>query len=137
MSENQHIEEVQEQDVEAPEVQEPGVVEPVGVEDEAQEAQEATQEAAQEPEEQPVSNDHAERLHAALARLDGRLQDVTDLPFDENNLDEGAMTQAITELLERKPHLRKREVAGDIGAGNRGSARPDPIDLIKVIRGIS
>ena len=130
MSENQHIEEVQEQDVEAPEVQEQDVVEPVDVADEVQEA-------AQEPGEQPVSNDHAERLHEALARIDGRLQDVTDLPFDENNLDEGAMTQAITELLERKPHLRKREVAGDIGAGNRGSARPDPIDLIKVIRGIS
>ena len=130
MSENQHIEEVQEQDVEAPEVQEQDVVEPVDVADEVQEA-------AQEPEEQPVSNDHAERLHEALARIDGRLQDVTDLPFNEGNLDEGAMTQAITELLERKPHLRKREVAGDIGAGNRGSARPDPIDLIKVIRGIS
>lgn len=133
MSDSQSIEEVQEQGVEAPEVQEQGVVEPVGVEDEAQEAQEA----AQEQEEQPEGNDHAERLHTALARLDGRLQDPTDLPFDENNLDEGAMTQAITELLERKPHLRKREVAGDIGAGNRGSARPDPIDLIKVIRGIS
>lgn len=130
MSENQHIEEVQEQDVEAQEVQEQDTVDPVDVADEAQEA-------AQEPEEQPVGNDHAERLHTALARLDGRLQDVTDLPFDENNLDEGSMTQAITELLERKPHLRKREVTGDIGAGNRGSARPDPIDLIKVIRGIS
>lgn len=130
MSDSQNVEEVQEQDVEAPEVQEPDVVEPVDVADEAQEA-------AQEPEEQPEGNDHAERLHTALARLDGRLQDPTDLPFDENNLDEESMTQAITELLERKPHLRKREVAGDIGAGNRGSARPDPIDLIKVIRGIS
>lgn len=134
MSENQHIDEVQEQDMEAQEVQEPGVVEPVAV---AEEAQEVEQEAAQEPEDQPVGNDHAERLHTALARLDGRLQDATDLPFDENNLDEESMTQAITELLERKPHLRKREVAGDIGAGNRGSARPDPVDLIKVIRGIS
>ena len=134
MSENQHIDEVQEQDMEAQEVQEPGVVEPVAV---AEEAQEVEQEAAQEPEGQPVANDHAERLHTALARLDGRLQDATDLPFDENNLDGESMTQAITELLERKPHLRKREVAGDIGAGNRGSARPDPVDLIKVIRGIS
>lgn len=132
MSENQHIEEVQEQDVEAHEVQEQDVVEPV-----AEDVADEVQEAAQEPEEQPVGNDHAERLHEALARLDGRLQDVTDLPFDENNLDEESMTQAITELLERKPHLRKREVAGDIGAGNRGSAWPDPIDLIKVIRGIS
>lgn len=134
MSDSQHIDEVQEQDMEAQEVQEPGVVEPVAV---TEEAQEVEQEAAQEPEEQPVDNDHAERLHTALARLDGRLQDATDLPFDENNLDEESMTQAITELLERKPHLRKREVAGDIGAGNRGSARPDPVDLIKVIRGIS
>lgn len=131
MSDSQNIDEVQEQEEEA---QEAGVVEPVGV---AEEAQEDAQEDAQEAEEQPVDNDHAERLHTALARLDGRLQDATDLPFDENNLDEESMTQAITELLERKPHLRKREVAGDIGAGNRGSAQPDPVDLIKVIRGIS
>lgn len=133
MSDSQNVEEVQE----TQEVPGQDGVEPVAVEDEAQEGQEDAQEDAQEPEEQPVANDHAERLHTALARLDGRLQDPTDLPFDENNLDEEAMTQAITELLERKPHLRKREVAGDIGAGNRGSSQPDPVDLIKVIRGIS
>lgn len=75
------------------------------------------------------------RLFEALVKADGRLQDATDLPFDEALLDVG-LEDAITELITAKPHLKARRVQGDIGAGKRGSSS-DEFDLLGAIRNMS
>ncbi|MHA7664467.1 hypothetical protein [Mycolicibacterium sp. HS_4_1] len=63
----------------------------------------------------------ATRLHTELVRATGRLADPTDLPFDPKHLDDPeALSSAIAELLEAKPHLATRRPTGDIGQGNRG-----------------
>ncbi|MGB3303725.1 MAG: hypothetical protein WBA98_13645 [Gordonia sp. (in: high G+C Gram-positive bacteria)] len=60
----------------------------------------------------------AHRLHRALVVADGRLHDPTDLDFDEAHLDDGdALTEAVADLLARKPHLAARRVTGDVGQG--------------------
>lgn len=59
----------------------------------------------------------AQRLHRALVEKSGRLQDPTDLPFDETHLEGDNLTAAIDELLAKKPHLAARRVAGDVGQG--------------------
>lgn len=60
----------------------------------------------------------AQRLHTALVGATGRLQDPSDLPFEESHLDDPeALETAITDLLERKPHLASRKPLGDIGQG--------------------
>ena len=121
--------------VDAPEVAEDAHHEDVGTAVEDHEAGAASEPAGDEPAE--VDDTVDRRLHAALVALDGRLQDATDLPFDPGHLDdEEALTEAITELVERKPHLKKREFAPDIGGGNRGSAAPESPDLINIIRGM-
>lgn len=75
------------------------------------------------------------RLLTALVTADGRLQDPTDFPFDPEFLDdEDGLTKAIDNLIETKPHLKKRRVGGDIGAGNRGDSAPEVPDLINIIR---
>lgn len=79
----------------------------------------------------------AERLHAELVKADGRLQDPTDLPFAAEHLEGEKLTTAITELLERKPHLKSRRVSGDIGAGSRGESTAKAPDLISMIRNVS
>lgn len=64
------------------------------------------------------ADEYARRLHKALTAATGRLQDAEDLPFDASHLDDPeALEAAITELLERKPHLATRRVTGDIGQG--------------------
>lgn len=77
----------------------------------------------------------AHRLHRALVRSDGRLQDPSDLPFSDDHLaDDGdALTAAITELLERKPHLGARRPTGDVGQGAE-SGRQD-VNLLGILRG--
>ena len=76
------------------------------------------------------------RLHDALVRLDGRLQDATDLDFDPKRLEgDGGVEAAITALLEAKPHLAKRAPSGDVGAGVRGEVDAAP-DLISIMRGM-
>ena len=61
------------------------------------------------------------RLHRELVKADGRLQDASDLDFDEAHLeDDEALKAAIDSLLESKPHLKARRATGDIGAGKRG-----------------
>lgn len=60
----------------------------------------------------------AHRLHTELVRGTGRLVDPSDLPFrDEHLADTDAMTEAIDELLRRKPHLGKRTPASSPGQG--------------------
>lgn len=75
-----------------------------------------------------------QRLHAALVAQDGRLEDPTDLPFDAAHLeDDTKLKEAIAELIARKPHLKARKFAGDVGAGTRGDAADT--DLLSLIRG--
>lgn len=65
----------------------------------------------------------AQRLHVELVRATGRLADPTDLPYDAEHLeDSDALSAALDDLLERKPHLATRKPAGDVGQGQRGSA---------------
>lgn len=84
-----------------------------------------------------TADELAARLHEQLVKADGRLQDHTDLPFDPEHLDGEKLTEAIDELLERKPHLRSRKAGGDIGAGTRGDAGNPSTDLIGLIRNIT
>ncbi|ALC07142.1 hypothetical protein CDES_14085 [Corynebacterium deserti GIMN1.010] len=77
-----------------------------------------------------------QRLLTALVKADGRMQDPTDFPFNAEHLDnEESLAEAITKLLEAKPHLKKRtnHVTEDIGAGVRGD-KPNDFDLLSVIR---
>jgi len=65
----------------------------------------------------------AERLHRALVEADGRLADAADLPYDEKHLDDGeALSEAITALLEDKPHYGARRLPStDVGQGRNES----------------
>jgi hypothetical protein len=76
----------------------------------------------------------AGRLHLALVTAAGRLADPSDLPFNAAHLEsDEALSAAIDELLERKPHLASRRVAGDIGQGAGGTA-PVGTDLAGILR---
>ena len=75
----------------------------------------------------------AQRLHAALVAADGRLQDPSDLNFDEAHLDGDGLKNAITDLVTRKPHLAARKVAGDVGQGSRNGT--GTVDLLGMLRG--
>jgi hypothetical protein len=76
----------------------------------------------------------AERLHLELVRATGRLADPTDLEFDEAHIDDAdALTDAIDELLTRKPHLATRRPSGDIGQGQRGSVA-QPFSLLQMLK---
>lgn len=60
-----------------------------------------------------------------------------DLEFNQAYIDdEKALADAITDLIERKPGLRARQVSGDVGAGNRGASSAEAPDLISIIRGL-
>jgi hypothetical protein len=76
----------------------------------------------------------AQQRHESLVRLDGRLQDFTDLPFDPDAvLEAEAIAETITELIGAKPHLKSRKPTGDIGQGMRG-ADGAPFSFIDAIR---
>lgn len=75
----------------------------------------------------------AHRLHRALVEATGRLQDPTDLPFDEDHLeDTDKLSVAIDELLTVKPHLAARRVTGDVGQG--ASSPSGSVDLLGLLR---
>lgn len=79
----------------------------------------------------------AHRLHTALVAADGRLADPADLEFNEEHLDDPeALAAAVAELIERKPGLRAQKLRGDVGAGDRGTRKSPPADLISLIRGL-
>lgn len=76
----------------------------------------------------------AQRLHVALVAATGRLQDATDLPFDESHLaSEEALTAAVEALLVNKPHLASRKTFGNIGQGP--SAVASDVSLAGLLRG--
>jgi hypothetical protein len=75
----------------------------------------------------------AERLHTALTAATGRLQDPSDLAYDDAHLgDPDALTSAVDELLARKPHLASRRPSGDVGQGATGG--PEAVDLAGMLR---
>lgn len=77
------------------------------------------------------------QLHTALVKLDGRLADPEDLPFNEEYLeDPDALAEAVTDLVARKPGLKAQQFSGDAGAGARGDKPKPPADLISLIRGM-
>ena len=75
----------------------------------------------------------SQRLHLELVRATNRLADPSDLPFDENHLEDvSILDAAIDQLLAAKPHLASRRPSGDIGQGATGSA--DTVDLAGILR---
>lgn len=79
------------------------------------------------------ADDLGQRLHTALVTATGRLADPTDLPFDEQHLDDiELLTAAVDDLLARKPHLASRRPAGDVGQGARPEAAS--VDLAGLLR---
>lgn len=78
-------------------------------------------------------DEYAERLHTALTAATGRLQDPSDLSFDQSHLDDPeALETAIQELLANKPHLASRKPSGNIGQGVTKTT--DTIDLAGLLR---
>lgn len=76
----------------------------------------------------------AQRLHEALVAATGRLQDPSDLAFNEEHLDDPeALQAAIEDLLARKPHLASRRPLGDIGQGVTNGNTGD-VDLAALLR---
>jgi hypothetical protein len=60
---------------------------------------------------------YAPRLHTELVRATGKLADLTDIPFDENHLDDpDALQAAVDGLLAREPHLANRRPTVDLAA---------------------
>ena len=79
-------------------------------------------------------DDLAHRLHVELVRATGRLADPADLEFVEEHLtDPEALADAVESLIERKPHLAARRVAGDVGQG-AGSPGGGSVDLAGLLR---
>ncbi|TFD80540.1 hypothetical protein [Cryobacterium psychrophilum] len=79
------------------------------------------------------ADDLAARLHTALVTATGRLQDPTDLVFDEAHLTDGAsLTAAVDALLVSKPHLASRKTFGNIGQG--ASTATDTFSLSGALR---
>lgn len=77
------------------------------------------------------------RLHTALVAADGRLADPSDLPFDAAHLDDpDALAAAVTDLVKNKPGLKAQKFTGSIGAGDRGTPKKAPVDLISLMRGM-
>lgn len=76
----------------------------------------------------------AHRLHVTLVSATGRLADPTDLEFDQAHLeDDGlSLTEAIDELLKRKPHLASRKPRGNVGQG--ASTPGGGVDLAALLR---
>lgn len=78
------------------------------------------------------ADDLAQQVHRLLVEQTGRLADPEDLPYAEENVDnEEALTEAIDDLLERKPHLASRRPRGDVGQGVTGQ---EPTDLAAILR---
>lgn len=75
----------------------------------------------------------SQRLHLELVRATGRLADPTDLPFDENHLEDvSILDAAIDQILAKKPHLASRRPSGDIGQG--ATAEAATVDLAGILR---
>ena len=77
----------------------------------------------------------AQALYVARVAALGRLADPTDLPYDEDLLDDAdALTAAVDALLARKPHLASRRPTGSIGQGE-ATVSGAGVDLAAILRG--
>ena len=77
-----------------------------------------------------------QRLHNALVAKDGRLADPADLEFDPDHLDNPeALSNAIANLVAKKPGLRAQRLSGDVGAGVREKPKPPTTDLLSIMKG--
>lgn len=75
----------------------------------------------------------ADELWTARVTATGRLMDPSDLPRPAGtDATPDAVDEAVTALLESKPHLARRRVAGSIGQGE-GTAGPD-VSLSTLLR---
>jgi hypothetical protein len=75
----------------------------------------------------------AQRLHLELVKATGKLADPTDLPFDENHLDDAqVLADAVEALLIAKPHLASRRPTGEIGQGPATTS--GTVDLAALLR---
>ena len=76
----------------------------------------------------------ADALWTARVAASGALADPTDLPRpeDADALDPEAVTSAVSELLERKPHLAARVPRGNVGQGFSKAA--EPVSLLGMLR---
>ena len=78
-----------------------------------------------------------QRLHNALVAKDGRLADPADLEFDPDHLDNPeALSNAIANLVAKKPGLRAQRLSGDVGAGVREKPKPPTTDLLSIMKGL-
>lgn len=78
-------------------------------------------------------DDLAQRLHVALVAATGRLADPSDLEYSDDTLsDPEALTAALDDLLERKPHLASRTPRGSVGQG--AAADSGHVDLAGLLR---
>lgn len=78
-----------------------------------------------------------QRLHDALVAKDGRLADPTDLEFNPDHLDNPeALSNAIANLVAKKPGLRAQRLSGDVGAGVREKPKPPTTDLLAIMKGL-
>lgn len=76
----------------------------------------------------------AHELHRSRVEATGRLADPTDLEFSGEHLEAPEkLTQAIDELLTRKPHLAARKPFGNIGQGSV-SHNTSTVDLAGLLR---
>lgn len=79
------------------------------------------------------ADDLAARLHTSLVSATGRLQDASDLEFAQEHLDDPeALTEALDDLLAKKPHLASRKPTGNVGQGASGSH--GTVDLAGLLR---
>lgn len=78
-----------------------------------------------------------QRLHDALVAKDGRLADPADLEFNPDHLDNPeALSNAIANLVAKKPGLRAQRLSGDVGAGVREKPKPPTTDLLAIMKGL-
>jgi hypothetical protein len=69
-------------------------------------------------------------LFTARVTATGKLADPDDLPYDAELLaEEDKLTEAIDELIKRKPHLAARKISGSVGQGVTGT-KDEPFSLL-------
>lgn len=69
-------------------------------------------------------------LFTARVTATGKLADPDDLAYDAELLaDDDKLTEAVDELIKRKPHLAKRRVGGPVGQGVTGT-KDEPFSLL-------
>lgn len=79
------------------------------------------------------AKDLATELHALRVEKLGVLADPTDLPYTDGLDTLEAVQAAAEELIQRKPHLKARRVAGNIGQHQQTDG-PAPVSLMGMMR---